>query len=130
MSRTTRAIAIGGALLGGAVSSLLYPDALLAATAGLCWGLGCALAYRERETWTNASRDASLANAVPSLLLSGVAIFGIHAGLAIPDSLRWALVVLLGGAILAAVGAGIALGRRGTAAPPTAPDEAMSDGAD
>lgn len=109
---------------------MLYPDPSLAATAGLCWGLGCALAYRERETWTNASGNASLANAVPSLLLIGVGTLGIHVGLAIPDSLRWALVVLVSGAILAAVGAGIALGRQGAAAPPTASSDVESDGAD
>ena len=131
MSRTTRAVALAGALLGGAVSYVLYPDPLLAATAAFCWGVAGALTFRERETWTRGSEGVSLANAVPAVLLSAVGTMGVHAGLPLPDSLRWALVALVFGAVLAAVGAGIALGRRGAAASgSTASDGTAGDGAD
>jgi hypothetical protein len=126
VSRTTRAVALAGALLGGAVSYVLYPDPLLAATAAFCWGVAGALTFRARG-----SEGVSLANAVPAVLLSAVGTMGVHAGLPLPDSLRWALVALVFGAVLAAVGAGIALGRRGAAASgSTASDGTAGEGAD
>jgi Flp pilus assembly protein TadB len=132
VSRTTRAVALVGGLFGGVVSYVLYPDPLLAATAAFVWGVAGALTYRERETWTRGSEGVSLANAVPAVLLSVVGTMGVHAGLPLPDSLRWALVALVFGAVLAAVGAGIALGRRGTAASGSTAEStgAASDGAD
>ncbi|MDS0297192.1 hypothetical protein NDI76_00360 [Halogeometricum sp. S1BR25-6] len=132
MSRTTRAVALVGGLLGGVVSYLLYPDLLLAATAAFSWGVAGALTYRERETWTRGSEDVSLANAVPAVLLSTVGTMGVHAGLPLPDSLRWALVALVFGAVLAAVAAGIGLGRRGAAASGSTAESGggESDGAD
>ena len=50
MSRTARAVALVGGLLGGVVSFMLYPDPLLAVTAAFSWSVAGALTYRERET--------------------------------------------------------------------------------
>ncbi|WP_363467142.1 hypothetical protein [Halogeometricum borinquense] len=116
MSRGTRAAGILGTGLGGVVTYTLYADPLLSATAGLCWGVGSALTVRYRTEWTGDPDRTSAADGLPSAFVLFVGLFGVHAGLPIPDGLRWALVVLVVGALLAAIGLGILLARRATTA--------------
>ncbi|MUV58475.1 hypothetical protein [Halogeometricum sp. CBA1124] len=112
MSRSTRAAGILGGLLGGVVAYWLSSAPLLAANAGVCWAGGCALLFREREAWSGDSDGASLADGLPAVLFVAVSFGIVNAGVELPDSLRWALVVLVFGAVFFAVGIGMVLGRR------------------
>jgi hypothetical protein len=99
-------------LVGTFVTYGLFPDRLLAATAGACWGLGAALSVRERAVWTTRSGGLNLVNALPGVLLLAVGAFGVHAGLPLSDGLRGALLILVVGVVLVAANGGVVLGRR------------------
>ncbi|SFR32143.1 hypothetical protein [Halogeometricum limi] len=110
MRRTTRFVGVAGSLLGAFVAYTLFPDPLLAATAGLCWGVGGALTTRHRAVWTGDPERTSLLDGAPAALVLVVGLFGVHRGLPVPSSLRWALVFLVVGAALSGIGLGLALG--------------------
>lgn len=123
MNRRARAfvaLLVGCAATGGTYA--LFPNSLLAVTAGLCWITGVIFATRDSGVWRGDAVSAPNAgSALIGPLVIAVGIFGFNAGLPLSIGLRGALLVTIVGALFAAVGAGVRMARSAAdgRAPPT-----------